>query len=90
MLICFESVFSTEQLQGGSSVMRTFILETTEHSFDDVPWHGDGERFPSLEACRSRINELAQVPRDNDIAIAVIFSGDMAGLSQSSTHYPRS
>lgn len=55
--------------------MSNFTLETTEHSFDDVPWHGHGERFKTFSGCRSRIRELINMPRENDVTIIMVFMG---------------
>lgn len=58
--------------------MSEFTMHTTEHSlFDDVPWYGDEETFRTIEACNDRIREISKMPRDNEISITVLQSGDV-------------
>lgn len=58
--------------------MKKFCLTTIEHSFDDVPWHGDGEAFRTMDECNRRIDALAQKRRDNEVSIIVSTIGGAA------------
>ena len=58
-------------------MLKDYVIETIEYSFDDVPWFGDGESFSSLKACHHRIDNLEKLYRENEISIVIKFKGNV-------------